>query len=94
MAIPSFFKQNRPREFNFLPRYWDPEKEKREERVRRIRQELGITEEGEPYVSSIQRGSMTNYFKQKDKRVRKYTFIRLVIIILVLTLISYFWFYF
>lgn len=94
MGIPSFFKQYRPREFNFIPRYWDPDKERREERVRRIKQELGIVEDGDTYVPSIQKGTMTNYFRQKSKRVQKYTFIRLVIIVLVLILISYFWFYF
>lgn len=94
MRIPSFFKQHTPRGFNFIPRHWDPEKERREERVRRIKQELGITEDGEEYVPSIQKGTMTNYFIQKNKRVERYSFIRLVVIALILTLIAYFWFYF
>ena len=34
MAIPSFFKQNKPRGFNYVPRYYDPAKEEREERRR------------------------------------------------------------
>jgi len=32
MAIPSFFKQNKPRGFNYVPRYYDPAKEDLEER--------------------------------------------------------------
>lgn len=93
MSIPSFFKQYRPKEFNLIPRYYDPDKERREERVRRIKLELGIKDEGDEYVPSIQKGSMTNFFRQKTKRVHRYTAIRLVVIILVLILISYVFFY-
>ena len=32
MAIPGFFKQNKPRGFNYVPRYYDPGKEEMEER--------------------------------------------------------------
>ncbi len=32
MAIPGFFKQNKPRGFNYVPRYYDPVKEEMEER--------------------------------------------------------------
>jgi len=32
MAIPSFFKQNKPRGFNYTPRYYDPAKEELEQR--------------------------------------------------------------
>jgi len=34
MAIPSFFKQNKPRGFNYMPRYYDPAKEELEQRRR------------------------------------------------------------
>ena len=32
MAIPSFFKQNKPRGFYYKPRYFDPVKEEMEQR--------------------------------------------------------------
>ncbi len=35
MAIPSIFKQNKPRGFNYTPRYFDPAKEEMEQRRRR-----------------------------------------------------------
>jgi len=35
MAIPSFFKQNKPRGFNYTPRYFDPAKEELEQKRRR-----------------------------------------------------------
>ncbi len=41
MAIPSFFKQNKPRGFNYVPRYFDPAREEREERLRAISMEHG-----------------------------------------------------
>ncbi|MCD4768540.1 MAG: hypothetical protein K8R35_00030 [Bacteroidales bacterium] len=93
MGIPSFFKQNKAREFNFIPRYYDPDRERREERVRRIKLELGIKDEGDEYVPRIQKGSMTNFFRQKTQRVQRYTAIRLIVILLVLILISYVFFY-
>ncbi len=34
MAIPGFFKQNKPRGFNYVPRYYDPVKDEMEERRR------------------------------------------------------------
>ncbi len=92
--IPSFFKQYGPRELNIIPRYYDPDKEKRVERLKRIKGEMGIDDEGnEGYVSRIQRGTMTNYFHQKQRKVRKYTFIRLIVIALILTLIAYVFIY-
>jgi len=93
MGIPSFFKQDKPRGFNFIPRHWDPDKEAREERIRRIKRELGIKDEGENYVPGIRKGTMTNYFKQKERRVQRYTTIRLIVIILILFIISYVFFY-
>lgn len=36
MAIPSFFKQNKPRGFNYIPRYYDPAKEEMEKRRRAL----------------------------------------------------------
>lgn len=42
MAIPSFFKQNKPRGFNYVPRYYDPAKEEREERRRAWSMEHGV----------------------------------------------------
>lgn len=93
-GIPSFFKQFKPRGFNYTPMYYDPEKERREERERRIKAELGIKEDGDSeYVPRITRGSMTNYFRQNKTRVQRYTLIRLVVIALVLFLIAYVFFY-
>jgi len=93
MALPSFFKINRNRRFNFIPRYYDPQKENLEKRIKSIEQEMGV-KEGEAYRPSIRKGQMTNYFNRKKGKAQKQSNIRLIIILLVLFLISYFLFFY
>jgi len=47
MAIPSFFKQTKPRGFNYAPRHYDPVKEEREARHRAMGLDAGSREQGE-----------------------------------------------
>jgi hypothetical protein len=62
MAIPSFFRQNKPRGFKYVPRYYDPQKEEwdqkriargmehgaqgKEQGARSMKQEAGSMEQG------------------------------------------------
>ena len=102
MAIRSFFRMNKPRHFKYVPRYYDQEKEEREERIRRIKEELGINEEeknaeenGEMQTqrkSAIRRGSFNPKFVTKQERFQRNTPVRIVLILLVLLLLLYiFW---
>lgn len=59
-----FFKKPEYRRFNLTPRYWDPEKEAREERERRIKAELGIKDGDDRYVPHI-RGQFKNEFQRR-----------------------------
>ena len=93
MALPSFFKINKNRRFNFIPRYYDPQKENLEKRIKSIEQEMGV-KEGEAYRPSIRKGQMTNYFNRKKGKAQKQSNIRLIIILLVLFLVSYFLFFY
>lgn len=112
MAIPNFFKQNKPRGFNYTPRYYDPKKEEREAR-RTMSGEPGVEsrehvagsgeqdaerrEQGAqstPYRSRIVRGSMKNYFPRQKERIERHNMIRLIVIVLILVLITYFFIYF
>ena len=93
MALPSFFKINKNRRFNFTPRYYDPQKENLEKRIRSIEQEMGV-KEGEAYRPSLRKGQMTNYFNRKRDKAQKQSNIRLIIIFIVLFLISYFLFFY
>jgi hypothetical protein len=43
----NLFKLPKPREFKFTPRFYDPRKEAFEERVLRIKSEMGLVPEGE-----------------------------------------------
>jgi hypothetical protein len=46
MALPSFFKQNKPRGFNYVPRHYDPVREEREARHRAMGLDSESTERG------------------------------------------------
>lgn len=58
------FKKPEYRRFNLQPRYWDPEKEAREERERRIKAELGIKEDDKRYIPNV-RGQFRNEYERR-----------------------------
>jgi len=87
MAI-SFIKLPRHKRFEYTPRYWDPEKEEREERVRQIKREMGIEVPSDPTRTTIRRGSFRQRQKQKVKATRASN-IRLIVILAALFIISY-----
>lgn len=53
--MANFFSTPKPKSFHIEPRYWDPKKEEREARQRRINAELGIDDGGE-YKAYIPKG--------------------------------------
>ncbi|OAV67657.1 hypothetical protein Barb7_00323 [Bacteroidales bacterium Barb7] len=53
MALFSFYNVRKPRQFEHKPIYWDPHKEEMENRVRRIRREMGLEETPETYKPQI-----------------------------------------
>lgn len=69
MGLFSFRSTPKPRRFNHIPIYWDPEKEKREEREAAIEKELhpSISE----YKPSIKRGSFRKYSERLDYDKKK-----------------------
>jgi type II secretory pathway component PulL len=87
MNLPRLFKLPEYRKFSYRPLFHDPEKEAREERMRRLRAETGSDPQAQ-YVPSIQRGTMRSYFK-RDEKVRKQSNFRLIIIIFFLLVVSY-----
>jgi hypothetical protein len=95
----SFFKTPQHKRFEYTPRIWDPAKEEREEREKRIREELGIvddTSEGKPYVPHI-KGSFRKEYKQNRKSKNKIGYgnrIRSYIIIATVLLLAVIFFYF
>ena len=92
MAIPSFFGKYKHKKFNYIPRYYDPQKEDLEERIRSIEREMGV-KEGEAYRPTIRKGQMGNYFNRKTRKSQKRSNIRLIVILLVLFFIAYLFIY-
>lgn len=93
MAIPSFFRTHKPKPFNYIPRYYDEQKEQLEERIRDIEREMGV-KDGKAYRLTIRKGHMGNYFKRKQRKTQQQSTIRLIIIIIILCLISYYLFFY
>ena len=86
----TFVKTPKPRQFYHRPIYWNPEKEEHDERVERVRNELGQRDETEPYKPSIKRGSFRRgRWEQPDETPdmhteRRRSNVRLFVIVLVL----------
>ncbi len=95
MGFTSFFKPPKHRQFNIQPRYWDPAKEAREDRERRIKAELGIKDENGAYIPNI-RGRMKSELQHRHRtgdRARRRSNLMLVIIFVLLAIIAYLFFY-
>lgn len=98
--IGRFFHTPSARKFHITPRYWDPDKDERDERERRIKEELGIVDEKKPDSAKPYRPNIKGQFRQaqegfskSSEKVRKASNTRLIILILILTLIFYLFFY-
>ncbi|MFH0756600.1 MAG: hypothetical protein V2B15_04865 [Bacteroidota bacterium] len=89
MGIPRFIKLPGHKRFEYTPRYWDPEKEEREERIRKIRQEMGIKLPSDPNRTTIKRGSFRQAGQKAKVKATSNSNIRLVIILAVLLLLAY-----
>jgi hypothetical protein len=97
--IGRFFYLPGAKKFNITPRFYDPDKEEREERERRIREELGIVDEKKDENKSY-RPNIKGQFRVSQGRGSKTTENaqrasnrRLIILIIILALIMYFFFY-
>ena len=86
MALFSFYNVRKPRQFNHKPIYWDPHKEALEERVRKMKREMGMEESLEDYKPQI-KGTFiegTSHLKKSldrgdDVRSRKYKSAKLIV---------------
>lgn len=58
------FKKPEYRRFNLKPRYWDPEKEAREAREKRIRAELGLSDDDGQYIPDV-KGQLRHEFERR-----------------------------
>lgn len=93
MALPRFIKLPGHKQFSYSPRYWDPEKEAREERIRQIKQEMGVDVPNDPNRSTIRRGSFRTAGQNTKVKASRTSNIRLVVILIILFFIAYLLFY-
>ena len=93
MGIPRFFKVREANRFNYTPLYWDPDKEEREQRQRRIKAELGQEISFSKKSSAITRGSFRQYSADSNRKAGRESNLRLIIIVSVLLLLAYILFY-
>ncbi|WP_085535398.1 hypothetical protein [Massilibacteroides vaginae] len=97
MAAFLFMNSRRPRKYEHKPIYWDPEKEKEEERERRIKREMGIEEDLTDYKPQI-KGSFyegTTHLRKSvnrgdDMDSRKYRNVKLAAVLIILALVGWF----
>ncbi|MBP3518528.1 MAG: hypothetical protein J6K31_09085 [Parabacteroides sp.] len=99
MALFSFYNVRKPRQFDHKPIYWDPHKEAMEERIRKVRREMGMDEplSVEDYKDEIKRNLIenTSHLKKSrdngdDSRSRTYKNVKLLVALAVLA--ALFWF--
>ena len=96
--ISNFFHTPGTKRFKITPRFYDPDKEERDERERRIKEELGIVDEkvddGKPYRPQI-KGQFRagGGWSKSSESARKAQNRRLIWIIMILALVVYLFFY-
>lgn len=93
MGIPRFFKTKEANRFNYMPLYYDPDKEEREDRIRRIKAELGQEVSFSKKSTAITRGSFRQYSAKDKRKAGKESNRRLFLIAAALVLIAYLLFY-
>lgn len=91
MALLSFFKTNKPRQFDFSPRYYNAQKEALQQRVERIEAEVNATNSDAPR-RTLTKGMLTDRIERRRSQQRKVT-LRLVLIIVALVAIAYYLLY-
>jgi hypothetical protein len=97
--IGKFFYTPGAKRFHITPRFHDPDQEERDERERRIKEELGIAEEKKE-TGKLFRPNIKGQFRhtqgwqaKSSEKARRSSNTRLIILILILTLVFYLFFY-
>jgi len=92
--LDSFFHTPKPRKFYITPRFYDPEKEERELREKRIKMEMGINEKKGwessrkvDYHGTFRKSKTTGSKTLKEAKIRSNK--RLLVLIALLAMIAY-----
>ena len=88
MALFSFYNMRKPRQFDHKPIYWDPHKEALEERISKVKREMGVEEPLEEYKPHLKK----SVGRGEDSRARRYKNVKLAVALAVLA--AFFWYLF
>lgn len=97
--IGGFFHTPQTKQFSFKPRFHDPNKDERDDRERRIKEELGIVDEEKRDLKNFSpriKGQFRNpdaWQSKSSAPARKAQNKRLIYLVVVLALIFYLFFY-
>lgn len=100
MGLFSFYNLRKPRQFDHKPIYFDPRKEALEQRIHKVKMEMGLEEtDYEQYKRAI-KGSFvegTHHLKKSkekgdDIQTRVYKNMRLILILTILAVILWYFF--
>jgi len=91
----SFFKQRKPRKFDHQPIYYDAQKEARQERLQKVKVELGLMDEKElkkdyekvirgSFREAVPGGSRTKRKQDSNKTMR------ILVVLFIIILVVYF----
>lgn len=94
--MANIFRTYKPRQFNFTPRFYDERKEALQDRIERIKREMGVEGEIEtkkkgPY-RTMSKGVMYEQMTKRRRAQRKSS-LRLLIITAILVALAYYLLY-
>jgi len=99
MALFSFYSSRKPKQFEHKPIYYNPRKEALDERIHRVKREMGVEEMDKDYKPSI-KGTFiegTHHLKRSHERGNNghtLTSKSMKLILIAVLLIVSFWYFF
>lgn len=89
--MPGFFRLTKNKQFNYIPRYYNEQKEEMQKRKERIAREIktekaALNEERVPII----KGQIRNYYQQDIKRHKRKSNIRLLVVLVILLFMAYY----
>ena len=88
MALPSFFRTYKNKQFNYIPIFYNKLREELQDRIRNIEQDMGVNNTG-AYRPTITRGSIRRKHTDRAKAEKRSAIRVLIIIIVLLGLVYY-----
>ena len=89
--MPSFFRLTKNKQFNYIPRYYNEQKEEMKKRKKRIAREIDAEQDstGEKRIP-LMKGQIKNYYLQNSNTDKRQYGIRVLVIIVILLFLAYY----